>query len=323
MFPLLAHPGLHGPPWAETRDQHVASPQFTSFLLAFTCHPAMQWTSSTSRQGSANSTPRLTPAVSAINSALASPTAPLSRAASPGLLRLPNASQKTPVVEVEDDAFAAATAAEDLPGSTPDMSQDDAGSFQARLAASSPAPPLPPTATASEAASSSSFPGGSLSHRLGETLVISGGSGYNDLLGATPGNTTYVLPISDNVSARGGAKNTRATLLLILAPSSSLSGRFLIGDHSHPLRSLDWRHSLPTGPPDPPHHLTSPARSTCAPSVQRCPPRSPLLPPPYHRPHPRHQSGMARHPRRASSPMAGNRSGPQGGSTRDARPLFV
>ncbi len=32
---------------------------------------------------------------------------------------------------------------------------------------------------------------------LGETLVISGGSGYNDLVGATPG-ATYVMPISDN-----------------------------------------------------------------------------------------------------------------------------
>lgn len=32
---------------------------------------------------------------------------------------------------------------------------------------------------------------------LGATLVISGGSGYNDLVGATPG-ATYVMPISDN-----------------------------------------------------------------------------------------------------------------------------
>lgn len=32
---------------------------------------------------------------------------------------------------------------------------------------------------------------------LGEILVISGGSGYNDLVGATPG-ATYVMPISDN-----------------------------------------------------------------------------------------------------------------------------
>ncbi|UZJ55058.1 hypothetical protein CBS101457_004378 [Exobasidium rhododendri] len=32
---------------------------------------------------------------------------------------------------------------------------------------------------------------------LGKTLVISGGSGYNDLVGATPG-ATFVMPVSDN-----------------------------------------------------------------------------------------------------------------------------
>lgn len=37
----------------------------------------------------------------------------------------------------------------------------------------------------------------SLEAALGEVLVISGGSGYNDLVGATPG-ATYVMPISDN-----------------------------------------------------------------------------------------------------------------------------
>ncbi|CBQ72103.1 conserved hypothetical protein [Sporisorium reilianum SRZ2] len=37
----------------------------------------------------------------------------------------------------------------------------------------------------------------SLETALGEVLVISGGSGYNDLVGATPG-ATYVMPISDN-----------------------------------------------------------------------------------------------------------------------------
>ncbi|TKY87283.1 hypothetical protein EX895_003960 [Sporisorium graminicola] len=37
----------------------------------------------------------------------------------------------------------------------------------------------------------------SLEAALGEVLVISGGSGFNDLVGATPG-ATYVMPISDN-----------------------------------------------------------------------------------------------------------------------------
>lgn len=37
----------------------------------------------------------------------------------------------------------------------------------------------------------------SLEAALGQVLVISGGSGYNDLVGATPG-ATYVMPISDN-----------------------------------------------------------------------------------------------------------------------------
>lgn len=37
----------------------------------------------------------------------------------------------------------------------------------------------------------------SLQEALGQVLVISGGSGFNDLVGATPG-ATYVMPISDN-----------------------------------------------------------------------------------------------------------------------------
>lgn len=32
----------------------------------------------------------------------------------------------------------------------------------------------------------------------GETVIISGGTGYNDLIGATQGPTTYVMPVSDN-----------------------------------------------------------------------------------------------------------------------------
>ncbi|KAJ9478046.1 hypothetical protein PHBOTO_001612 [Pseudozyma hubeiensis] len=57
-----------------------------------------------------------------------------------------------------------------------------------------PTNPAAPLTAIHQAHSGSSM---SLDAALGQVLVISGGSGFNDLVGATPG-ATYVMPISDN-----------------------------------------------------------------------------------------------------------------------------
>lgn len=96
------------------------------------------------------------------------------------------------VTDIELDSTGAgspppSTFEQDLPS---DMAQaSSADSFAAgptNSAATTTVPHLPPAASQP-----------TLESALGEILVISGGSGYNDLVGATPG-ATYVMPISDN-----------------------------------------------------------------------------------------------------------------------------
>lgn len=164
---------------------------------------------------SANSTPKLTPSVSALNSAFASPLAPLSRAASPAHIRVRqgfeqrgNADANVAVssgngddsadlhslqlppsedTAVEDDAFAPA-ADPGLLSATPDL----------RTAPAFPSGDKHDDAANATTAQQPPIDNATLSSIIGESIVISGGTGYNDLIGATPGPTTYVMPISDN-----------------------------------------------------------------------------------------------------------------------------
>lgn len=153
------------------------------------------------RSSSGNSTPRLTPSVSALHSTLGSPIAPLSRAASPKPINLPQQHHQRLApstdlshlqVPVDDDAFAP-TADPGLLSATPD------------IAATPQLHPLDDQSDApvanNEQSSHTRCPSiddSRLSALVGEAVVISGGTGYNDLIGATPGPTTYVMPISDN-----------------------------------------------------------------------------------------------------------------------------
>ncbi|CAO1613630.1 unnamed protein product [Sympodiomycopsis kandeliae] len=158
-----------------------------------------------SRRSSANSTPRVTPSVSALHSRLASPTAPLSRATSPKPLQLPQNQQAyndvgylgTPTIqtEVQDDVFAP-TADPGLLSRTPDpqssLDEVQAASLDPALGADSQ--PM----ESSQISRRPSVSASRLAAIVGEATVVSGGTGYNDLIGATPGPTTYVMPISDN-----------------------------------------------------------------------------------------------------------------------------
>jgi hypothetical protein len=67
---------------------------------------------------------------------------------------------------------------------------------------------------------------------LGEVLIVSGGSGYNDLVGATPG-ATYVMPISDDggssseiIRVLGGPSigDLRSRLVRMIPTSTSFRG---------------------------------------------------------------------------------------------------
>lgn len=90
--------------------------------------------------------------------------------------------------EVEDEAFAATTEQLSLEGTTPQEAYvmplaSDEKDFDRTLS---------PNAGVSSHINNSSGSSG-----LGRVVVISGGSGYNDLVGATP-EATFVMPISDN-----------------------------------------------------------------------------------------------------------------------------
>ncbi|CAO1635469.1 unnamed protein product [Parajaminaea phylloscopi] len=173
---------------------------------------------------SGHSTPRGTPSVSA----LASPTAPLSRTGSPRPIALK---------EVDDDAFAPHPAARGLSSSI------------ASSVTSAVSQPIHPVAATTEPISASAPEGSSSQKALGEILVISGGSGYNALLGATPGNTTYVMPISDNGGSSSeiirtlsgpsiGDIRSRLVRLIPLTTSPRLPGRPV------PPKSNDRLHAL-------------------------------------------------------------------------------
>ncbi len=113
----------------------------------------------------------------------------------------------------------------------------------------------------------------SLETALGEVLVISGGSGFNDLVGATPG-ATYVMPISDN----GGSSSEIIRV---------------------PRRTLHRRPSLASQPPHPHPFTARPhlfiIRDSTTP-IQRGDPQPALLPPPLPRLVSRDQAGMDGHP---------------------------
>lgn len=81
---------------------------------------------------------------------------------------------------------------------------------------------------------------------MGEVVVLSGGSGYNELVGATPG-ATYVMPISDDggssseiIRVLGGPSigDLRSRLVRLIPTSSSYSGRI------PPPKSNDALHAL-------------------------------------------------------------------------------
>lgn len=186
-----------------------------------------------SRPSSSNSTPQITPTASALPSALASPTAPLSRAASPFTRRdSSKAAPDPPSAVVDDDTFAPASTLK-----AESYASNESNELPRVVAEQSDtAIPLPPANT-------------SLSTSLGETLVISGGSGYNELLGATPGNTTYVMPISDNGGSSSeiirtlsgpsiGDIRSRLVRLIPLTTSPRLQGRPI------PPKSNDALHAL-------------------------------------------------------------------------------
>ncbi|KAJ1585560.1 hypothetical protein NDA11_005898 [Ustilago hordei] len=86
---------------------------------------------------------------------------------------------------------------------------------------------------------------------LGETLVISGGSGYNDLVGATPG-ATYVMPISDNggssseiIRVLGGPSiGDLRSRLNRLIPTPSQHDPFASSSSSEPPQSNEAIHNL-------------------------------------------------------------------------------
>lgn len=161
---------------------------------------------------SSHSTPKVTPCVSA----LASPTAPLSRAASPRPLALR---------DVDDDSFAPSALAQET---------DSVHAVSPSLTPSLPAPASQDENHFASPAETSHSP--QKLQPLGETLVISGGSGFNDLLGAAPGNTTYVMPISDNGGSSSeiirtlsgpsiGDIRSRLVRLIPLTTSPPASGR--------------------------------------------------------------------------------------------------